>query len=60
MTFPRIAAMAEALWSPKEVKNWDDFYRRIQTFTKRYDIMGINYAKSAFKTGSKTEEPAKK
>ena len=60
MTFPRIAAMAEALWSSKEVKNWDDFYRRIQTFTKRYDQMGINYAKSAFKTGGKAEEPAKK
>jgi len=60
MTFPRIAAMAEALWSPKEVKNWDDFYRRIQTFTKRYDIMGINYAKSAFKGDSKTEVPVKK
>ena len=60
MTFPRIGAMAEALWSPKEVKNWDDFYRRIQTFTKRYDIMGINYAKSAFKVAARTTEPAKK
>jgi len=60
MTFPRIAAMAEALWSPKEVKNWDDFYRRIQTFTKRYDIIGINYAKSAFKAAAKPQEPVKK
>lgn len=60
MTFPRIAAMAEALWSSKEVKNWDDFYRRIQTFTKRYDLMGINYAKSAFKAVPQTQEPAKK
>ena len=60
MTFPRIAAMAEALWSSKEVKNWNDFYRRIQTFTKRYDQMGINYAKSAFKAVPQTHEPAKK
>ena len=60
MTFPRIAAMAEALWSPKEVKNWDDFYRRIQTFTKRYDQMGINYAKSAFKVTPTPNEPVKK
>ena len=60
MTFPRIAAMAEALWSPKEVKNWDDFYRRIQLFTKRYDQMGINYAKSAFKGSASTQEPVKK
>ncbi len=60
MTFPRIAAMAEALWSSKEVKNWDDFNRRIQTFTKRYNQMGINYAKSAFKEAPQTQEPAKK
>ena len=60
MTFPRIAAMAEALWSPKEVRNWDDFYRRIQMFTKRYDLIGINYAISAFKADLKTEEPVKK
>ena len=60
MTFPRIAAMSEALWSSKEVKNWDDFYRRIQLFTKRYDQMGINYAKSAFKTGGKTAEQVTK
>ncbi len=60
MTFPRIAAIAEALWSPKEVRNYDDFYRRIQSFTKRYDLMGIKYAKSAFKAGGKTPEPVKK
>ena len=53
MTFPRIAAMAEALWSPKEVRNWDDFSRRIQLFMKRYDQMGINYSKSAFKETTK-------
>ncbi|MCX6238124.1 MAG: beta-N-acetylhexosaminidase [Bacteroidia bacterium] len=53
MTFPRIAAMAEVLWSPKETRNWDDFLNRIQTFTKRYDQMGINYSKSAFKANTK-------
>ncbi len=47
MTFPRIAALAEALWSPKEVRNWKDFSHRIQLFGKRYDQMGINYSKSA-------------
>ena len=60
MTFPRIAATAEALWSPKEVKNYDDFYRRIQTFTKRYDQMGINYSKSAFKAAAIPAAPPKK
>jgi hexosaminidase len=49
MTFPRIAAMAEALWSPKEIRNWNDFSNRIQLFMKRYDQLGINYSKSGFK-----------
>ena len=55
MTFPRIAALAEAIWSPKEVRNWEYFSRRIQLFMKRYDLMGINYSKSAYKVSSKTE-----
>lgn len=55
MAFPRMAAMAEALWSPKEKRNWDDFSRRIQLLMKRYDMMGINYAKSAFKVSAKSK-----
>ncbi|HAQ20297.1 MAG TPA: hypothetical protein DCR40_13860 [Prolixibacteraceae bacterium] len=46
MTFPRIAALAEALWSPKEARNWEGFSHRIQQFMKRYDQMGINYSKT--------------
>jgi len=61
MTFPRIAALAEALWSPKEVRNWEDFSRRIQPMMKRYDLMGINYSKSAYKVSAKSQSnPEKK
>jgi hexosaminidase len=55
MTFPRIAALAEVLWSPKEARNWDDFSRRIQLMMKRYDQIGINYSKSAFNVTAKAE-----
>jgi len=55
MVFPRIAALAEALWSPNEVRNWEDFSHRIQLFMKRYDLMGINYSKSAYKVSAKTQ-----
>lgn len=48
MIFPRLAAMSEALWSPKESRNWDDFSSRIKSMFKRYDYLGINYAKSAY------------
>jgi len=47
MVFPRIAALAEAVWSPARSRNWNDFCRRMDKQYQRYNIMGINYAKSA-------------
>lgn len=55
MTFPRIAALSEALWSPKEVHNWDNFLHRIALFEKRYDLMGINYSRSASKMAPQSQ-----
>lgn len=48
MIFPRIAAMAEVLWSPKEARNWDSFIDRLPSLLERYDYLGVNYAKSAY------------
>ncbi len=48
MIYPRIAALAETVWSPKESRNWDDFSNRIQQMFKRYEFLGINYAKSIY------------
>lgn len=48
MIFPRLAALSEAVWSPKESKDWDDFSGRITSLFKRYDYLGVNYAKSAY------------
>ena len=48
MIFPRLAALSETLWSPKESRNWEDFSPRVLTLFERYDYMGINYAKSAY------------
>jgi len=56
MTFPRLAAMAEVLWSPKEVRNREDFSRRIQFLMKRYKHMGINYSKSGDKLVAKSDK----
>jgi hexosaminidase len=55
MIFPRLAAMAETLWSPKELRNWNDFSSRIETLFKRYDHLGINYAKSAYLVTANTD-----
>jgi hexosaminidase len=48
MLFPRLAALSEVLWSTKESRNWEDFSGRLGTMFKRYDVLGINYAKSAY------------
>jgi hexosaminidase len=48
MTLPRMAALAEVLWSPKEARNWDDFTKRIEAMTARYEVHSWNYAKSAW------------
>ncbi|MFM2358224.1 MAG: hypothetical protein RLY16_216, partial [Bacteroidota bacterium] len=42
--FPRIAALAEVLWSPKSKRNWKDFENRLHLQTKWYQQLGINYS----------------
>ena len=41
--FPRLSALAEVLWSSKELRNWEDFSRRIELQYHRFDIMGVGY-----------------
>jgi hexosaminidase len=45
MTFPRVAALAEVAWSPKERIVWTDFQRRLEWQLRRYDKQGIRYAR---------------
>lgn len=49
MILPRMTALSEVVWSSKESRNWQDFSKRLKYFTKRYDAMGLNYAKHTFK-----------
>ena len=55
MTFPRLAALAEVLWTPKELKNWADFSQRLPGLFARYNQIGINYAKSIYLVIPKAE-----
>lgn len=48
MLFPRISALSEVLWSPKEKRNWDDFEKRLPVQLLRYDRMGINYSRAYY------------
>jgi hexosaminidase len=48
MAMPRMAALAEVVWSKKEDRNYEDFYRRMQLHRSLLDARGINYSKTAF------------
>jgi len=48
MLFPRMAAMAEVLWSSKKQRNWQSFKSRLKKQVKRYDFLGINYSKNGY------------
>jgi hexosaminidase len=43
MIFPRMSALSEVLWSPKEARNWEDFQKRMATQYQRYDLWKANY-----------------
>lgn len=48
MIFPRMSALSEVLWTPKEKKNWSDFQKRLQTQFKRYDLWKANYSRAFY------------
>lgn len=43
MAFPRLCALAEVAWSPKEARDWNSFKERLQTHELRLDQLGVNY-----------------
>jgi alpha-N-acetylglucosaminidase len=43
MTYPRAAAMAEILWSPKQPRNSEQFLLRLAEHLTRLRAMGVNY-----------------
>jgi hexosaminidase len=43
MLLPRLTAIAELTWTPKELKNPDDFKKRLERQIERYKLMGWNY-----------------
>ena len=48
MALPRLAALAEAVWSPKDRRSWEDFAGRFGTLMSRYGSAGLNAARSAY------------
>ncbi len=48
MTWPRAFAIAEAVWSPKSVRNFDDFASRVEKHFARFDEAEIKYSPSVY------------
>ena len=46
--FPRLAAVAETGWSPRERRDYADFLARLPAQLQRYQAMGIAYAQTPF------------
>ncbi|MDO7138786.1 beta-N-acetylhexosaminidase [Algibacter lectus] len=54
MVLPRLTALSEVVWSSYETKDWNDFQTRLIHLTKRYEALGLNYAKHSLEI--KTEK----
>jgi hexosaminidase len=48
MIFPRMMALSEVLWSPKEKRDWNDFEKRLPTIFERLDKQKTNYSKAYY------------
>ena len=48
MTYPRAMALSESLWSPQESKDWENFLERTESHFQRFDMNGINVAKTIY------------
>ena len=48
MIFPRAWALSEVYWSPKQLKNWDNFAGRMEAHFNRADAADMNYSKAVY------------
>jgi hexosaminidase len=52
MTWPRGAALAEAVWSPAESKDYAGFLARLENLLPHFDAMGVNYRRPGPEDGA--------
>ena len=61
MTFPRLLALSEVVWTPPRLMEWSNFVGRMEDHFFRLDAREISYSQSAynvsFHTYHKLEEP---
>lgn len=49
LMLPRLAAVAEAGWTPQQLRSYPNFVKRLQKEASYYDAKGLNYGKHVFK-----------
>ena len=53
MVLPRMPALSEVVWSPKEARNWNSFNERLQNHFRAFDQKGLHYSKGNFRVDIK-------
>lgn len=59
MVWPRAFAIAEAVWSPKEKRNWSSFVSRVEKQFERFDIAEKKYSPSMYDPAFKASKNSK-
>lgn len=55
MIFPRMSALSEVLWSPKESRDINRFSLELTDMYKRYELWGANYYKASPNSSERVE-----
>ncbi len=48
MLLPRLLAISESLWSPRDAKNWNHFRKKVELQKRRLDSKGYSYCEGSF------------
>lgn len=46
--YPRAIALAEIGWTPREMRNWDDFYNRTEKHLPQLSFYGVEYGQRSY------------
>ncbi len=49
MALPRMIALAEVVWSPKQTRDWNSFLARLENLKPRLKAMDINFSEGTFR-----------
>lgn len=49
MVLPRMLALSEVVWTPREIKNWSHFNERLQAHYKTFAQKGWNYSRGNYR-----------